>query len=270
MTAGEEPTWEGNGYMFVLKLILTPLFISLASVAGRRWGPVVSGWLVGLPLTSAPITLFLALEQGTTFASRVALGTLLGLLSQAAFCVAYARLSFRTGWPGSWLIGWGLFFAATLVLAQISVPLPFAFVGVVSVLLAALLLWPKQRGHVINATAPAWEMVGRMVIATGFVLGLTGAASVLGPRLSGLLAPLPIFATIFAIFTHHFQGAIAARQVLHGVVVSSFACAVFFLVVAGLLDRWGIVATFSTALLAALVMQGCALWLVRRPTTSQI
>src|SRR6266852_1149833 len=70
----------------------------------------------------------------------------------------------------------------------------------------------------------------RMVIATGFVLGLTGAASVIGPCLSGLLTPLPIFATVFAVFTHQFQGAAAARQVPHGVVVSSFACAVFFLV----------------------------------------
>ncbi len=70
--------------MLALKLILTPLFIGMASLAGRRWGPVVSGWLVGLPLTSAPVTLFLAFEQGTTFASRVAQGTLMGILSQAA------------------------------------------------------------------------------------------------------------------------------------------------------------------------------------------
>ena len=256
--------------MLALKLILTPLFIGLASLAGRRWGPAVSGWLIGLPLTSAPVALFLALEQGTAFASGVAQGILMGQLSQVAFCVTYAWLSFRVGWSGSWLIGWGLFFALTAVFAQVSLPLPLAFVGVVSFQLVALLLWPKQQGKVVKAIAPAWELVGRMVIATAFVLGLTGAASLLGPRLRGLLSPLPIFATIFAIFTHHFQGATVARQVLHGVVVSSFACAVFFLVVAGLLERWGIAATFSAALLAALVMQGCALWLLRRPTTNSL
>ena len=46
--------------MIALKLVLTPLLIGMASVAGRRWGPVVSGWLIGLPLTSAPVVLFLA------------------------------------------------------------------------------------------------------------------------------------------------------------------------------------------------------------------
>ena len=101
---------------------------------------------------------------------------------------------------------------------------------------------------------------------------LIGMASVGGRRwgpvvsgwLIGLISPLPIFATIFAVFTHHLQGATAARQVLHGVIVSSFACAVFFLVVAGLLEHWGILATFSGALLAALLIQGCSLWLARR------
>lgn len=52
--------------MIALKLVLTPLLIGMASVAGRRWGPMVSGRLIGLPLTSAPVVLFLALEQGTT------------------------------------------------------------------------------------------------------------------------------------------------------------------------------------------------------------
>lgn len=252
--------------MLVLKLILTPLLIGLASLAGRRWGPMVSGWLVGLPLTSAPVALFLATEQGTAFASRAAQGTLMGLCSQVAFCVVYVWLSFRIGWPGSWLIGWGAFFIVTAVLALISIPLPYAFGGVTGILLVVLLLWPKQEEQVIEAPTPAWEIPGRMVIATAFVLMLTGVASQLGPRLSGLLSPLPIFATLFAIFNHHFQGAAVARQVLHGVIVSSFACAIFFLVVAGLLERLGILVTFSVALLAALLTQGCVLWLVKAHT----
>jgi hypothetical protein len=250
--------------LLLLKLILTPLLIGSISVAERRFGPAVSGWLVGLPLTSAPVALFLALEQGTAFASRVAQGTLMGIISQAAFCVVYAWLSFRVNWLGCWLAGWGVFFTATFVFTHISPPLPLAFVGVVGCLLVVLLLWPRQRGQVAETKPPAWDIAGRMLVATGFVLGLTGVAPVLGPRLSGLLSPLPIFATIFAVFTHHLQGATVARQVLHGVVISSFACAVFFLVVAGLLTRWGVVATFSVALVAALLTQGCALWVVRK------
>jgi hypothetical protein len=250
--------------LLLLKLILTPLLIGSISVAERRFGPAVSGWLVGLPLTSAPVALFLALDQGTAFASRVAQGTLMGIISQATFCVVYAWLSFRINWLSCWLAGWGVFFAATFVFTHFSPPLPLAFVGVVGCLLVVLLLWPRKRGQVGETKSPAWDIAGRMLVATGFVLALTGVAPLLGPRLSGLLSPLPIFATIFAVFTHHLQGATVARQVLHGVVISSFACAAFFLVVAGLLTRWGIMATFSVALVAALLTQGCALWVVRK------
>jgi hypothetical protein len=45
-----------------LKLTVTPLLILAASLASRRWGEAVAGWFVGLPLTSAPVCFFLALD----------------------------------------------------------------------------------------------------------------------------------------------------------------------------------------------------------------
>ncbi|HET7343490.1 MAG TPA: hypothetical protein VFL90_18640, partial [Methylomirabilota bacterium] len=55
--------------ILLLKLAATPLLIAGASLAGRRWGPAVGGWLVGLPLTSGPVAVFLALEHGAAFAA---------------------------------------------------------------------------------------------------------------------------------------------------------------------------------------------------------
>lgn len=250
--------------MLVLKLLLTPLFVGLISLASRRWGTQVSGWLVGLPLTSAPITLFLAIEQGTAFASHVAQSILMGLISQAVFCMTYAWLSFRVNWVNSWLISWSMFFAITVVFEWILIPFPLSFASVIIFLFLLLLWWPEQPGQVSEVKGPAWEIAGRMAVATSFVLGLTSVARMLGPRLSGLLSPLPIFATVFAIFTHRFQGAASARQVLHGVVVSSFACAVFFLFVVEFVQRWSIVATFSVATLCALLTQGWMIWFLKR------
>ena len=152
--------------MLVLKLLLTPLFVGLISLAGRRWGTQVSGWLVGLPLTSAPITVFLSLEQGTAFASRVAQGTLMGLISQAVFCVTYAWLSFRVNWVSSWLISWGMFFASTVVFELILVSFPLVFAVVVGFLFLLLLVWPKQREQVVEVKGPVWEIAGRMAMAT--------------------------------------------------------------------------------------------------------
>lgn len=50
--------------LLALKLFLAPVLIGLVSIAGRRWGPAVGGWLVSLPLTSAPVILFLAPNSG--------------------------------------------------------------------------------------------------------------------------------------------------------------------------------------------------------------
>ena len=247
-----------------LKLLLTPLFIGLASLAGRRWGARVSGWLIGLPLTSAPLTLILAIDQGTRFAAHTAQGILLGFVSQALFCLTYAWLSLRLNWWICWLVGWGVFFAATAVFAHVAALLPMIFVGVILAILLILLLWPKRQAQTSTIKGSVWEIPARMVVATAFVLGLTTIAPALGPQVSGLLAPLPIFATVFATFTQRLHGAAAARQILLGVVTSSFACAAFFLVIAGLIEPWGMLAAFSVATLAALLTQGGVLWLARR------
>lgn len=64
----------------LLKLLLTPALIAAASLAGRQWGQAVSGWFVGLPLTSGPIAFFVALDQGVGFAAATALGALAAAL----------------------------------------------------------------------------------------------------------------------------------------------------------------------------------------------
>ena len=94
----------------------------------------MSGWLVGLPLTSGPVALFLALDLGTTFATRAAQNTMLGIVSVAGFCLAYSWLSMRVGWPGSVLAGWSVFFALTAILERFSAPLDLSFVGAISCL----------------------------------------------------------------------------------------------------------------------------------------
>src|SRR5438270_4777170 len=100
----------------LLKLVLTPALIGGASLAARRWGHAVSGWVVGLPLTSGPIAFFLALERGTSFAAAAALGSLAGAIAEAAFCVAYA-LGARAAWPTA-LTAAGVTFAAVAAALQ--------------------------------------------------------------------------------------------------------------------------------------------------------
>lgn len=254
--------------MLLLKLILTPLLLGGVTLVGRKFGPTVSGWLVGLPLTSGPVSFFLALEQGTNFAAHAAQGTLMGVISLSAFCVVYCWLTLRFGWLLCLSGSWGVYLAATFLFTRIFVPLPVALVLAVGVLCVSLCILPQDNKQV-NTTKAAtisanWDIALRMLIATLFVLTLTGAAGVLGPRLSGLLSPLPVFSSIVAIFTHKFEGAAAARLVLRGILAGSFAYIAFYLAITTLIEPWGVIAAFGCALLGALIAQGCSLWLLSK------
>ena len=62
--------------LLLLKLMLVPSLVAVATLAGRRWGPRVGGWFTALPIVGGPVLCFYAIEQGERFASRAAGGAL--------------------------------------------------------------------------------------------------------------------------------------------------------------------------------------------------
>lgn len=257
-----------------LKLTLAPILIGVASLAGRRWGPAISGWLVGLPLTSGPVIFLLALAHGATFAAAAAVGTLAGTLSECVYCLAYGWLAWRGG--GWWAVVGGClaFLLGAFVLRDVTLSLAPLCAVIALALLASLRLMPSQRSHapstaeaadVTEAPAPPWwDLPARMLVATAFVVLLTGVAPALGPQMTGLLAPFPVYATILAVFAQRQQGAQAAVRVLRGLLLGLFSFAAFFAILALLLERLGVALAFVCAVVAALAAQGCSLWLMRR------
>jgi hypothetical protein len=98
-----------------------------------------------------------------------------------------------------------------------------------------------------------------MLLATVFVLALTAIAPVVGPRLAGLLAPFPLYASILAIFAHQQQGRAGADGVLRGLLVGQFAFTSFFFMLAVLLPRTGIIPAFTGAIAVTLAVEGISL-----------
>ena len=225
----------------------------------------MGGWLVGLPFTSAPIAFFLARDRGLEFAATAAAGIMAGAVSQAAFCLAYAWTAQRSAWPAAVGAGCAAFTVATAALSRIAPPLWALAVGVLATLAVAVCAMPRSR-HEARLTSPPpwWDLPARMLVATAFVVALTAAAGVLGARLTGLLAPFPLYAAILTVFAHGVDGAAAAAGVLRGLLVGLVAFAAFFMVLAATLPAAGIGAAFAGALGVALILHGGALWLLRR------
>jgi hypothetical protein len=249
---------------FILKLILAPVILGGASLAGRRWGPAISGWLVGLPLTSGPIIFFLALSNGEKFAASAIAGTISGGFSLVAFCLVYGWLATRFDWRVS-LIGSMLAYFGIVSIMQ-NVILPFAplIISVVLTIVIGLFLMPKNGEMQLNDIQPGrWDISSRILIGTAFIVLLTEAAPLLGSRLTGLLATIPLYTTILTVFSHRLQGPAGAAHVLRGLLFGLFGFAGFFLTLSLLIEKSGITIGFLAAVVTTLIIQGITLLIIR-------
>jgi hypothetical protein len=257
--------------LLLLKISLTPILIGIASLAARRWGPSVGGWLVALPLTSGPVALYIALDRGTAFAAGTAEGSIGGLLGDATFALGYAWLARRHGWPLSTLGGFACFAAAALAVQPfVRGPAIVLFVLVAVAMVVCLRLAPPATATVVATPLPAWDIPARMVVGTAIVIAITEAATFLGPQLSGILAAFPVYVTVLAVFAHRRDGPEPAMGVARGLQVGLFGTIVFFLVVTGTIDRFGIALAFGAGVLATLAVQSVTLRMVRPPAQALV
>ena len=254
----------------LLKILVTPALIGTASLAGRRWGHSISGWLVALPLTTGPITFFLAISHGPAFAASAAAGTLAGGLSQAAFVMAYAHLAWHWKWPATLTAAILAFAILTALLQQVTFPLIALCAAIFIVFTLVLRSLPRQVDplEINDSLLPRWDIPLRMAIATIFVVLVTALAPSFGARLTGLLAPFPLFTATLVAFAHHQYGPAAAMKVLRGLMMGLFSYASFFFVLAILLEPAGIPIAFATAIVAMLILQSISLWLLQRRSPS--
>lgn len=239
-----------------LKLTLVPLVVWLASVAGRRWGHAATGWIAGLPLIAAPISIFLALDPGPQFAADTAHAVLQTAPAAALHCLTFGLASRRFGWIGSPLLGWTVFFAVSQVITQWLFPLGWSLAATLAAMVVTLLTLPRVERHHGPVSIPRGEIVVRMLFALLIAAAATLLAASIGPRLSGILLAFPISGTVLLAFTLALYGTAAARQLVRGFVLGLFGVAVFlfFYVVASMLTAQGMVITYVAASLVAVVV----------------
>ena len=238
----------------LLKLVVTPALITCATLLGRRFGQAIAGWLIAFPWTSAPVSLFLALDHGTPFAAAAARGSIAAVAAECAFALAFAWID--RGWAAA-LAAASIAYVATALLMQLAtlepVFLAIAMVAVLAVSARSLPRLPARPLDRADAT-PAWDLPARVIVATSLVLVITAVAPALGPYGSAVAASFPLFASILAVFGERTAGHAAAVDVMRGLVHGLFGFMTFFLVIATTLEPLGLVA-FVPAAAATLVVQ---------------
>ena len=269
----------------LIEVLAAPALVAIATLVARRWGSRAGGAVSAFPAIVGPVLLILALGHGRAFAARAATGTLLGLVSLAAFALAYARLAREHGWRVSMAAGWmaaavaalGVGFAAggagsavgllvalgSLALAYWAlpapgeVPVPMQVAVAVAVAVGAGAAVP---GPVDRATARRDSIPLRMASVALLVTGLSATAGALGPVAGGMLAALPVLACVLAVFTHREEGAHAVTQLLRGMLAGMASFVLFCETIALAIVPYGIAVAFAVGVLLALAVQAIAVY----------
>ncbi len=246
--------------MLLLKLTLAPLLVAAATLAAQKWGPRVGGLLLGLPLTTGPIFLLLAIDQGSHFAAEATVGILFGLVGLAAFAVAYAAASSRTGWVTSLASATVAFFAFSAGAHQLGSDVVIAGLAAwLALVFAASLICRPELG-IARAAPPWWDLWVRMLAVAALTLAITAAAARLGPILSGIVGTYPVAITVVITFTHSQFGRNAALAMLRGSILSWISFASCFLAIGLSLEALGIALAIGLGVIAAVTTSVLVLW----------
>jgi hypothetical protein len=236
----------------LLRLALVPAAVWLASLAARRWGHAVSGYLGGMPLIGGPITLFLAIDLGPAFAAKSALFTLAAVAAQSAHLMSLAHIGQRRGWLASLAGGWTGFLSMALAVTLLPMSLPLAAALAAAGLFVAWRGLPRVHGESPPPAIPPMELRLRLLAAVALAGLILWSAPVFGPTVSGILLSLPITGSIMPPFTLALYGPGALARLVRGFAVGLTGFSSFFLVVAATVQPWGIAPSFVAAVAAAL------------------
>lgn len=242
--------------LFYLKLIVTPLLMWAISLASRRWGGLLGGLLSGLPITSALVMTFLCLEQGTAFALGAVPGALGGLAAVQATYTFYLFATRMLGIAPAVLLAMLFYGVAAYAFTHggnlyLSIAVALVLIGV---LIRASGREPRPDTLARPRRQRFWEIPLRMVSATSLLMVITSLANWLGPAASGMLAPIPVIAWPLVVFAHVQNGRAGMAAMVRGNAIGAVGVIAFYLVLAGLLDAWGVAIAISLAMLCAVIL----------------
>lgn len=233
--------------LLLLKVTLIPAVIALVTLAIRKWGNKIGGLIGSMPWVAGPILLFFIAEQGKAFGIQSIQGTMTGILALISFCFSYSTLSQKLSWLPTLGLSYVIYTVTAVIVNYLQSNLSLSYVLVIGSVLLALRFFPVPTEQATNGRRLPFDILIRMVVATLFVLVITGLASVLGPNWSGILTPFPILTSILAIFSHSLQGSNATILTLRGLVIGLLGFTTFLYLQAFLLPSFSIPVAFGMA-----------------------
>ena len=218
--------------LVVIKALTTPVLVVVCALITRRWGASVGGWMLGLPLTSGPVSFFLLVEHGPRFAENSARAAL-ARLARGSCVLRELRCHRQRARLEAVADGGGNRLHRSHVGAGARASRARADRRLVGGLVAGARGSPGDerpgpRRRASQALSARQARDDRECRCRRHDDG----CGALGPQASGLLAPLPVLAGLTAASAHREGQRDAAVVLLRGTVLGLWGAAAFFVAVA--------------------------------------
>ena len=225
--------------LFLIKLIVTVLFVLILSLLAEYVSPKVSGIISGIPTGTAIILFFYGLEQGTKFASESSLFNIVGMLSMQVFIYLYFRASTKNSKLNiilSSLIATIGYIIIIFLLRQFQ----FNLVAAIIIPIISIPLFSYLFKRISDSTIKNKVKLGpkvlfiRAIAASIVILFLTSIAQLIGPKWAGLLSAFPTTLFPLILIIHNTYGKEKVHTIIKNVPKGQwsmvlYAISVFFL-----------------------------------------
>lgn len=237
--------------IWLIKMLVTPCLVVAVSLVTKHWGSLTGGILAGMPLTSGPILIFITIEQGASYARSSIQESIAGLAAIMIAYLAYLIASKKLNQLTCIAISLTSFIVSSYLLVFTGERL-LSISSILFCVALILILTPQTPLKNNNIENKNINLFARVACAVTLVIIVTESAYHFGPKVSGILSPIPAIAWPVLVFTHYQQGRRMLLQMIRGNAVSGIGVLVFYVVSEYNLTRSNIFVTFLIAI-------GCAL-----------
>ncbi len=203
----------------LVKMAVTAAFVVGAARITERLGPALGALVATLPVSAGPGFVFLAFDHDAAFLAEALRASLATNATNMALCALYCGLAQRHGTAASLLPPLVLCTGLSLVLQRLDLGLAPMLALTALVYLGAALASYRFRDAQMPPLPSRWyDLPLRAGLVAGLVGLLVSTSGLLGPGLSGLLAPFPIVLSSLILILHpRAGGKVSAAVIAHTV-----------------------------------------------------